>query len=111
MSASNRPNRPHREEGFDAALVRHVPEHMREAIVNWIDGKTPPKMLGHFLYALLCHDLWEAFARADEANANSMRGWVLFLHNYAPSTCHGSAEKLETYYAYRPRRDDAESDQ
>ena len=68
-----------------------IPEHMVEGVVRWIEWGLPP---GDFLTALLSNDLMGAFARADEQNAASMRGWAMFLYNYAPSECYGSQAKV-----------------
>jgi len=76
-----------------------IPEHMREAICTWIEkGQPHPILLGRFLRALLSNDLMGAFAYADAENTDAMRAWALFLHNYVPAGCFGSAEKLEQWH-------------
>lgn len=79
--------------------VHMVPEHMHEAITLWIEkGEPRPKLMGHFMCALLSNDLMEAFARADYANIAAMHAWTIFLYNYAPAPCFGSEEKLNAWY-------------
>lgn len=72
---------------------------MRDPIVRWIEhGEPTPKLAGSFLRALLTNNLFEAFAFADEENADAMRSWVMFLYNFAPSQCYGSAEKINAWH-------------
>lgn len=76
-----------------------VPEHMRDSILMWIETPVAPRMLGSFLYAVLCNDLVGAFACADDENARGMRGWVEYLTNYAPRGCYGSVEAVKAWHA------------
>jgi hemerythrin-like domain-containing protein len=41
----------------------------------------------------------DAAMRADHVNQRALFEWADFLHNYAPSGCHGSEEKLLAWYA------------
>ena len=76
-----------------------IPEHMHASITLWIERGGPrPELMGSFLRAILCGKLFEALAHADDINANSIKEWALFLHNYAPSSCYGSAEKLQEWF-------------
>ena len=70
-----------------------IPEHMHHGITLWIEHGYV-NLLGGFLRAVLSNDLVGAFSQADDKNAASMRGWVLFLYNYAPSLCYGSPERV-----------------
>ena len=75
------------------AMMQLVPEHMRHGFIMWVAfGRVD--MLGHFMRNLLSNDLMGAFSRADSTNLACMRDWVMFLHNYAPSGCYGSPEKV-----------------
>jgi hypothetical protein len=77
-----------------------LPEHMHQAIVEWIEqGEPRPDMMGSFLHAILTNDLMEAFARADFQNTVSMRDWVAFLQNFAPIGSYGSEANLLAWYA------------
>lgn len=71
-----------------------IPGYMRGAVERYVMDGVPP---GSFLMAVLTNDLKEAFARADDDNARSMPGWVRFLYNYMPSTCHGSPSKVSAW--------------
>jgi len=53
--------------------------------------------LGHFLTAVMEHDLFEAFARADEENARDMREIVRYIHWEVPASCHGSRERVRAW--------------
>jgi hypothetical protein len=59
------------------------------------NGRRP----GHFLTAVICNDLKEAFARADNSNARLMGEWVKFFYNEVPNNAWGSKEKMETWLA------------
>lgn len=73
-----------------------IPGHMVGAVKRYIINGIPP---GSFLTAVLCNDLREAYARADDENAASMMGWVQFLYNYAPYGCWGSPEIYSDWLA------------
>ena len=74
--------------------IHKLPGGMHEAITAWVlIGRKP----GHFLSALLSNDLMEAFARADDANQQAMKDWVVFLYNYCPGGCFGSSAKFEDW--------------
>lgn len=76
-----------------------VPEHMRYAIVQWIEHAEPrPAAMGQFLRALLSNDLMGAFGHADYQNGRAMREWATYLYNFAPSPCFGSPEKVQAWY-------------
>ena len=66
-----------------------IPGHMFGAAKRYIMHGIPP---GSFLTAVICNDLREAFARADDENVAAIHGWVKFFYNYAPSGCWGSPD-------------------
>lgn len=68
-----------------------LPEHCREGVRLYVEEGVP---VGDFLTAVLENNLVEAFARADEVNAERMRDYADFLWNEAPSPCWGSGEKV-----------------
>jgi hypothetical protein len=75
-----------------------IPDHMQASVSTWIEhGQPAPLLMGSFMRAILLGRLFDAFAHADENNANAMRGWALFLHNYAPSACYGSVERIDAW--------------
>lgn len=75
-------------DSWGEAMQRLVPEHMRSGFVRYIAYGSSANN-GHFLQALINNDLMATFTRADEVNQRSMKDWVTFLYNYAPSGCYG----------------------
>ena len=73
-----------------------IPNHMIGAVRRYIMHGIPP---GSFLTAVICNDLREAVARADDDNAAALAGWVRFFYNYAPSGCWGTRERFEAWMA------------
>lgn len=73
-----------------------IPHHMVGAIKRYLLQGIPP---GSFLTAVLCNDLREAFARADDENSACMHGWVKFLYNYAPTGSWGSPDAFREWSA------------
>ena len=68
-----------------------LPERMWGAIYRYIEHGIPP---GHFLSAVICNDLREACARADDENRSLLFEYVRFFHCYAPISCWGSEGKF-----------------
>ena len=73
-----------------------LPEHMRGAARRYVEEGIKP---GGFLTAVLCNDLMEAYACADDINTASIRTWVLWLYNDAPSLCYGSIDVVDAWCA------------
>lgn len=71
-----------------------LPEHMRGAADLYVQKGIPG---GSFLTAVLCNQLVDAYARADDANTAAMSSWASWLHNDAPSGCWGSAERVKAW--------------
>ncbi len=71
-----------------------IPPHMRGAVVRYFDDGIPP---GDFLSAVLCNDLREACARADETNRYLLFDYIKFFYSYAPSGSWGSPDNFETW--------------
>jgi len=61
-----------------------IPEHCQEALAGYI---LYHKSVGGFLTHLLCNDLKETFAAADDINSRVVRNYVQFLYYCAPSAC------------------------
>lgn len=68
-------------------LRNKVPEHTIGGLDKWVSDGCPP---GGFLYAVLTHELFEAFARADEVNRAALFDIVSYIYNVLPLKCHGS---------------------
>lgn len=73
-------------EGWGFKMLQLIPERMHGGIARWVFWATPP---GDFLKAVISHELFEAYKRADDENAHKMRDYVNFFHMYAPIGCHG----------------------
>jgi hypothetical protein len=67
-------------------MRRTIPERMHHGIVAWIFFGIRP---GDFLNAVIDHELFEAFGRADEENTALIHEYVKFFYQYTPSQCHG----------------------
>ena len=71
-----------------------IPEHLRGGMQRYIEKGIEP---GDFLTAVICNDLKESFARADDTNRERMFDIVCFIYNEAPSLCWGSREKMNAW--------------
>ena len=80
----------------ERAYDRLIPVHCIESLVGYILRGQPT---GHFLTALLCNDLRETFARADDANAAAIKNYMVFLYNDVPGLCRGSYEIMKAWRA------------
>lgn len=67
---------------------------IRRGIFAWVSDGRPP---GSFLTAVLCNDLKEACARADDHNRYALFDIVFYLYNECPSLCWGSYEKVDAW--------------
>lgn len=79
-----------------------IPDHMLGGVKRYVLRGIPP---GSFLTAVICNDLKQAFACADDDNAAAMQNWVRFFYNYTPSGCWGSPEHYRDWA--RERLEDA----
>jgi len=74
--------------------IEMIPEHMRNSVAMWIlYGNLP----GDFFRAFLSNNLRLAVGHADKINGARLADWVRYFHNYAPSKCHGSDEKMRLW--------------
>ena len=71
-----------------------LPDHIRGGMQRYVENRVSP---GGFLTAVLCNDLRESFARADDINRLRMFDIVSWLYNEAPSPCWGSPEKVKNW--------------
>ena len=70
-------------------LIEH---RFKEALEAYIaTGRHP----GGFLNAILCNDLMEAVARADESALDNLPHIVSWLYNEVPISCWGSPERVK----------------
>ena len=77
-----------------AKLMELIPEHMRNSVSMWILYGVLP---GDFFRAVLSNDLRLAVLHADDINGKRLYDWVQFFHNYAPTECHGSDDKMRRW--------------
>ena len=71
-----------------------IPENTLETLQAWVQTGRP---MGSFCTAVVCNDLKEAFARADENNIRAMFHTVSWMYNHAPMECWGSPKALDTW--------------
>lgn len=64
---------------------------MIAGVKSYIENR---RAVGQFLTAVICNDLFEAFARADDINKEAMHDWIKFFYNEAPTQCYGSRAKM-----------------
>jgi hypothetical protein len=63
-----------------------IPQSTMNDLNNYIDNKMFP---GDFLRSVLEHDLFGAFAHADDNNMKSLPYLVKYIYNNCPANCHG----------------------
>jgi hypothetical protein len=71
-----------------------IPDYTLESLQNYVKHHMPP---GDFLEAVLCNDLCEAFARADDNNIAAMFEIVQWVYCRVPSSAWRSKEKVEAW--------------
>lgn len=71
-----------------------IPPQMIGGIRRYVEHGTPP---GHFLSAVFCNDLVEAFMCADDWNTKVMKNYVAFIYNYCPTQCWGSKTAFDAW--------------
>ena len=81
---------------FEEPNFERLPAHMQAGAERYIMRGVPP---GHFLTAILCNDLAEAFNRADLDNQKAMKDWTMWLYNDIPTSAHGSPEAVKEWIA------------
>lgn len=72
------------------------PDWMEPAIFEGLKGYA---LFGHgvgnFLTAVLSHELFDAFGRADDNNTKCMQLIVRFIYCELPTNCHGSRDMVD----------------
>ena len=71
-----------------------VPPRLRKIIDNYVKFGFRP---GGFIQAVLKNNLFSAVARADPVSMNHLKEVVQYIFNAAPSSTHGSHEKVEAH--------------
>lgn len=77
----------------DYSTLPETRGYNRESIRLYIEHRCDP---GAGWRMILAHDLW-AVLYCDAETVRGMREICLWLHNYAPSACHGSRERVEAW--------------
>jgi hypothetical protein len=68
-----------------------LPENIRAGAERYLEHGIAP---GDFLTAVICNDLSESFACADDTNLERMHDIVKFFYNEAPSGSWGSKKRM-----------------
>lgn len=71
-----------------------IPEATAAGLSRYLDEHIRP---GSFLSAVLCNDLRESLACADDENTASLQAIVAYLYNEAPQAAWGSPEKFTAW--------------
>ena len=71
-----------------------LPESLRGGTGRWIESGVQP---GSFLMAVICNNLKEAFARADDDNRRDLFHIVGWFYNEAPMPCWGSVSRARNW--------------
>lgn len=83
---------------MDPSDFSHYGERMTEPMCEAIKLYLENKVLDdQFLEAIVCNNLSEACAYADEGNKRRLHVYVSYFYNYTPSTCWGSPEKVKAW--------------
>jgi|15BtaG_2_1085339.scaffolds.fasta_scaffold00777_14 hypothetical protein len=72
-------------------------DYMVPAVKRYIENGIMP---GGFLTAVICNDLRGAIFKADTANQNAIKEWVLFFEWEAPAACWGSINSVDDWVAF-----------
>ena len=82
----------------DVTSYSSIPTHMIESISEYVQNGRP---VGSFLEAIICNNLKEAVARADNHNLTIIPAYVKFFYNEAPSDCWGSPAKYRYWLDHK----------
>jgi len=74
-----------------------IPRAIKQQIDNYIDNGVPP---AGFLSAMLCNNIRDAVARADDENKRALYDIVIYLENFIPNMAWGSAERVEKWLLF-----------
>lgn len=76
----------------------YIPDHMMEGLRDYIVYGHEP---GSFLTAVICNNLIDACAHADEENARNLPAYAAFIYNDVPSGCWGSRDRMNAWMEER----------
>ena len=68
-----------------------IPRHIKTAIDGYVDHG---RSIGGFVFAVLCNDLFEAVARADEYSRLCLDDICKYIFNFTSPSCWGSKKKV-----------------
>jgi hypothetical protein len=71
-----------------------TPEHTKQSIDDYVERGYRP---GGFLTAVLCNDLNDAVAKADEENARELASIVRYVYNTVPVAATGSLDAITAW--------------
>lgn len=71
-----------------------IPYRVMNNLLEYVEGNEMP---GGFLYAVLCHDLFQAVGRADNEMQPLIPLLVKFISWKIPYGCHGSPEIVQRW--------------
>ena len=71
-----------------------IPLRMMGAIERYVTKGIPPC---DFLTAVICNDLAESVARADEENIANLPAYVAYFYNEVTGSCWGSRERMKAW--------------
>ena len=75
-----------------------IPDNTKGSLERYINRGIAP---GNFLLSVLSNDLKGSMTRADLFNREALYHIVAWLHNYAPSGCWGSKERVSDWIEYK----------
>lgn len=82
---------------YEANSKQKVPEHTQRMLDGYLKHGEPP---GDFLEAVLCNNLTQAYAKADDINIANMYAIVKYVYNEFPINAWGSVEKIDYWLKF-----------
>jgi len=82
----------------------YIPPRMMGAIERYLKHGISP---GDFLTAVICNNLSEAVARADDENMDNLPAYAAFFYSEVPGIAWGSRERMQAWQQARQEADDA----
>lgn len=71
-----------------------VPEHLIDGLTSYV---AEGRRTGSYLESVLSDDYPEVLMRGDDASLVGLTSTEEFIHQFAPSECHGSRERVEAW--------------
>lgn len=71
-----------------------MPNYTKSAIDRYVENGCP---IGDFLWGVLTNDLYSAVGHADSNNRLALAEIVMYVHNYLPSCCYGTSDKVKSW--------------